>query len=334
MTDAISTIAELEACLGPAGLGALMKQIDHLDAGASRWLGASPLAFVAAADADDLQVTLAGGAPGFARAEDPHTLALPADSLDDKDGLAVGQGAGLLFLVPGITETLRVNGRIASLGGEIRIAVEEVYIHCGKALIRSEFWAAEPATGAAQTDAALLDSVRFIALATADAEGRADMSPKGDPAGRMVRLAGDTLVFADRPGNRRADGFRNILSRPATAAVALVPGTSTVAYLRGRARLTRDEQARSGFTVDDKMPQLVTVMDDAAVERRESAALARARLWPLAAAAGHGVDTSAILVGHVKANKMKGEQADAVRGGAAVDGVRKGLAQSYETGLY
>ncbi len=63
-------------------------------------------------------------------------LAIPRGALDGPIALEVGQGAGALFLVPGIGETLRANGRIARVDGtEIDITIEECFVHCAKALI-------------------------------------------------------------------------------------------------------------------------------------------------------------------------------------------------------
>lgn len=82
--------------------------------------------------------------------------------------------------------------------------------------------------------AAFVAASRFMALATVGAEGRADVSPKGDPAGCMAQLDGDRLWFADRPGNRRVDSFRNIVDQPQAALALLVPGATAVVIVRGR----------------------------------------------------------------------------------------------------
>src|SRR3546814_15012643 len=92
-----------------------------------------------------------------------------------------------------------------------------------------------------------------MALATIDAAGCADLSPKGDPAGAMAHIAGDQLWFADRPGNRRADSFRNIIAQPRIAAALLIPGSSHIAIIRGTAMLTDDANARASFEVQGKV---------------------------------------------------------------------------------
>src|SRR3546814_10534930 len=68
----------------------------------------------------------------------------------------------------------------------------------------------------------------------------------------MAHIAGDQLWFADRPGNRRADSFRNIIAQPRIAAALLIPGSPRVAILRGTAMLTDDATARASFEVQGR----------------------------------------------------------------------------------
>ncbi len=329
----IETTADLEACMGVAGLPVKMKIIDHIDAAAASWLAASPLAFVAFAGDAGPVATLAGGKTGFAKAGNGTTLAVPIAALDDAPK-AVGQGAGLLFLIPGIDETMRVNGRVKNLTDEtVEIAVEECFVHCGKALIRSDFWAAAPCS--APDDArAFLSAARFLALATADADGGADMSPKGDPADGLIHLQDGVAALAERPGNRLAYGFHNMVAQPLTAAVVVVPGSTRIAMVSGKAVITSDEAARSAFVVDGKTPILVTRLEGAAPVLRESRALAAAKPWPAANHAASTVDPSAVLVAHVKANKSKGLAAMALRKVVNRKTIAMGLEDSYRKRLY
>lgn len=277
--------------------------------------------------------TLAGGAAGFATAKDAATLSLPLAVLDDPPG-AAGEGVATLFLIPGIGETLRVNGRVKAVTGEaLEIAVDECLVHCAKALIRSDFWSAEPVRAPVDAEA-FLAAASFLALGTADADGRADLSPKGDPAGGLVRWQDGGATMAERPGNRLGFGFRNILTQPAVAAVALVPGSATVAILTGDATLSDDEAVRGAFVVEGKTPILVTRISKASVALRESRALVAAKVWPAAAHPASQVDPAAVLVAHVKANKSKDEAAAAVRSFVERDLVAKGLTDSYRETLY
>lgn len=333
MSD-IDSIAGLEAILGKTPPAVNLKVIDHVDESAMRWLAASPLMFAGFGDTRSIAVTLAGGAPGFASAE-PAMLSIPLAALDDP-GLAVPNASfGSLFLVPGIGETLRINGRVASVeDGNARIAVAECYVHCAKALIRSGFWPADPLDAAPATPGEFAAGARFMALATIDAAGAADLSPKGDPAGTMAHVAGDQLWFADRPGNRRADSFRNIIAQPRIAAALLIPGTAQVAILRGTAMLTDDETARASFEVQGKVPLLATRVDDVEIELRASPALARAALWP-AAAAPADIKPAKMFADHVKLNKDKGLGARIAGAFVSVPGLmQRGLDKDYKDNLY
>src|SRR3546814_3864907 len=123
-----------------------------------RWLAAAPLMFAGFGDAQGSGSTLAGGAPGFATAE-PAMLAIPLAMLDDPALAVPGASFGSLFLVPGIGETLRINGRVAAVAdGAARIAVAECYVHCAKALIRSGFWPAGPSGAAPDRKSTRLNS--------------------------------------------------------------------------------------------------------------------------------------------------------------------------------
>lgn len=281
MNKDVHDVATLEDCIGKTPGPMHLKVIDHLDAGALRWLAASPLMFAGFAAPDGVRVTLGGGEPGFVQPVSEKRLRIPADRIDDPGPAREGQGFGCLFLIPTIGETLRINGHIAAAGGgAIEIEVAECYVHCAKALIRSDFWTADPPGDVPTDPQGFLPACRFIALASADSEGHADVSPKGDPAGSLIRLTDDGAWFADRPGNRRADSFRNMLTQPRVAVAALVPGSTRIALLGGAARITRDEHVRAAFAVKEKTPVLATCIEQPQIRLFTSATLERARLWP------------------------------------------------------
>jgi PPOX class probable FMN-dependent enzyme len=139
---------------------ALAKQIRSLERHSRRFIGLSPFVVIATGNADGLDASPRGGPPGFVRVVDDRTLWLPDspgnNRLDSMTNLLANDRIGLLFLVPGIDETLRVNGR-ATLRDDpatletmadgrrvpkvvLEIAVDEVYLHCAKALMRSKLW--------------------------------------------------------------------------------------------------------------------------------------------------------------------------------------------------
>lgn len=331
---AIDSIAALEAVVGKPSPAIDLKVIDRVDPTAQRWLAGSPLMFAGAGDGSGgMTLTLAGGAPGFAFSDGPM-LSIPLDHIDDPALLRPGEGFGSLFLLPGIGETLRINGRVAGIAdGTARIVVEECYVHCAKALIRSDFWKAEPHEEVPSEAEAFVAASRFMALATIDPAGGADLSPKGDPAGRLARIDGGALTFPDRPGNRRTDSFRNIIAQPRMAAALLIPGSTMVVTLTGAATLSSDEAARAPFAVGDKQPLLAAHVDDLVLTLARSAALARARLWPAAAAPAE-VSPAKMLGEHLRINRSKGLGARIASAVVTPGMIQKGLDQDYKNNLY
>lgn len=333
MDDMISSVEKLEARIGVAPLPVRMKVIDRIDAAAGDWVRSSPAAFLGMETADGPTISAAGGEPGFARATAKGDLIIPLNAVDAPGALQAGRGFGGLFLIPGVGETLRVNGRVRALTADsVEIAVEECFIHCAKALIRSGFWTARAET-APEGPGAFLAATRFLALATMDREGRVDVSPKGDPAGLLLRTEPGRVLLAERPGNRLAFGYHNIIERPQVAALAIIPGSTTVAVLHGRARLTADEQIRAGFAVEGKAPILATMIEEIAPALGTSAALARAQAWarphnPL------GLDPGATFVTHLKLNKEKGAAATLARLAVNKHLINEGLKSDYKSNLY
>jgi len=173
-----------------------------------------------------------------------------------------------------------------------------------------------------------------MALATADADLNTDVSPKGDPAGMLVQACDSGIRYADRPGNRRTDSFRNILSRPYAAAILVVPGSTQVMVLQGGMQIDADPALRQRFAVQDKSPKLVTTFMAPTQTLRHSAALARAQPWA-APVAPVDIDPAEIFAAHVKLNKTRGFGAAIAKGMVSVPGLmRKGLEQDYKRNLY
>lgn len=297
----ITKDAELETFIGKPIPLVDAKAIDFIDEGALAWIAKTPLIFANFGDRSTLGVTVGGGAPGFITANS-RELILPVAMLDDPGLARPGFGFGSILLLPGINDILRVNGKVAEVSGEvIAISVEECYMHCGRALMRSEFWDPEAPGDAPAEIAAFIPESRFMALATISAAGDADLSPKGDRAGTMARLDDGRFWFADRPGNRRLDSFHNILGQPRIAAMVVIPGTTRVVRLTGTAKVTTNEEVRPRFTVQEKTPGVVVEVDYENMDSVESAALARANLWPITPT--EGIKASEISLQHLKLSK-------------------------------
>ncbi|WP_148613861.1 MSMEG_1061 family FMN-dependent PPOX-type flavoprotein [Nocardioides rubriscoriae] len=135
--------------------------------------------------------------------------------------------------------------------------------------------------------AALLDVDRlwlaaspFCVMATADADGRCDASPKGDPAGQLVHVLDDTTIaLAERPGNKRADGYKNILANPHVGLHFLIPGRGDTLRVNGRARLVSDAPFFDEMVVKGHRPLLAVVVDVEEVFFHCAKAFMRSGLW-------------------------------------------------------
>lgn len=119
----------------------------------------------------------------------------------------------------------------------------------------------------------------FMLIATSDAEGSVDVSPKGDPAGFVKVLDEHLLVIPDRPGNRRLDGFENILSNPHVGLLFLVPQRGETLRINGKAMLVRDRELLETMSWRGKAPALATVVEVEEVFFHCAKSIIRSDLW-------------------------------------------------------
>jgi PPOX class probable FMN-dependent enzyme len=119
----------------------------------------------------------------------------------------------------------------------------------------------------------------FLCIGTQSPEGRADVSPRGDPCGFVKVLDDKTLLIPDRPGNNRLDTQTNILVNPAVGLLFLVPGFDDTMRVNGTAQLTRDPDLLAMLSVNDRMPTIAIVVAVQEVFLHCPKALRRARLW-------------------------------------------------------
>lgn len=160
----VDDAAQLRAIVGEESLVVQKKVLDRLDTFCRDFIGLSPFLVLATADSEGgVDASPRGDGPGFVEVLDERTLLIPDrrgnNRIDSLRNVLSAPGVGLVFFVPGITETLRVNGRARmttdpallepmamqekapKLG--LIVEVDEAYFHCGKALLRSKLWAQE-----------------------------------------------------------------------------------------------------------------------------------------------------------------------------------------------
>ena len=159
----VSDVTELAALYNPARERSIRKQIDRLDEHCRAFIAASPLVIIGTQGKGPGSVadtSPRGDVPGFVKVADDHTLLIPDrpgnNRLDNLRNLVQNPAVGLLFIVPGISETFRVNGEavisrdpallepFAAYGKLPRtvlvVTVKEAYMHCSKALVRADLW--------------------------------------------------------------------------------------------------------------------------------------------------------------------------------------------------
>ena len=119
----------------------------------------------------------------------------------------------------------------------------------------------------------------FVCIATSDAAGNCDLSPRGDPVG-FVRILDDrTLLIPERPGNRIADSLRNILANPRVGLLFFVPGVTDTFRVNGRAAITVDAELLAPCAVEGKLPLLGVLVDIEEAYTQCSKAFLRSQLW-------------------------------------------------------
>ena len=187
MSRPVTDLAALEALYGEAVAASIAKEVPALTPGYRALIEASPFFVLATSGPGGLDASPRGDEPGFVRVADDRTLLIPDrrgnNRIDSLRNILADPRVGLLFLVPGLNETLRVNGRAVidtdqdlcesfAVDGKapksvLVVTIETVFFQCARALLRSRLW--DPA---AQVPRASLPSVgSLLAEASAGREG-------------------------------------------------------------------------------------------------------------------------------------------------------------------
>jgi len=128
-------------------------------------------------------------------------------------------------------------------------------------------------------DRAWLAASPFCLVATSNADGDCDVSPKGDPPGFAYVIDDRTLAIPERPGNRRVDGFQNILANPHVGLIFFVPGRNDTLRINGRARLAREAPFFDALIEKGHRPVLALVVDIDQIFFHCPKAFLRSKLW-------------------------------------------------------
>lgn len=264
---------ELRAVIPPPAKRTTLKIRPRLESTGRTWIRSAGLVGLAMRADDGLVETVARVQPAnLAHAPDDRRI-LISNAPDARVGaldasLAAGTSTGMIAILPGLDSTLRANGAATSTTGAIELDVRETYMHCPKAFVRSRLWKTDRPTALGGLEAeegvrlgtgarAFIAASPFLLLGTCNDRGEADVSPRGDPPGRVaIEEAADTLLLPDRPGNHIADSFRNILTQATAGVLFLVPKVAWALRVSGEARLTTDPRRLADLAVGGKTPKL------------------------------------------------------------------------------
>jgi hypothetical protein len=137
----------------------------------------------------------------------------------------------------------------------------------------------------------------FLTLATYNANGQVDISPKGDPAGFVKVLDQKTIAIPDRPGNHRFDSFLNILETGRIAVMFMVPNRREVVRVNGAAQIVRDFPLRNLMAIKDRVPDFAILVQVEEAFYHCGKAVLRSHLWePDKALSTEGIPTYAEAV--------------------------------------
>ncbi len=173
----------------------------------------------------------------------------------------------------------------------------------------------------AEVDREWLAAASLLFMATTDERGNLDVSPKGDPAGFVKVLDAATIAIPDRPGNRRVDGFHNLLSDPHIGLLFLIPGRGDTLRVNGRATLVRDADFFDDMIVRGNRPDLAVVVEIDEVFFHCSKAFLRSRAWEPEAWQPTAAPRRAVIAHAVERPEDSVEALDAYYGESYADGL-------------
>lgn len=314
----VETDEELTTLLKPAASTMKLHKTDGIAPTSRKFAARSSFACITTRRADGLlDVSPLGGEQGMIRALDERKLFIALDgplhqSKEILNSIRANAFCGLVLMIPGLNETMRINGIAGILEDRalleevfdsyrrpeaaIQLEIEELWTHCPKAFVRSELWdpeahpkpsgsidlAGDEAVHFKKLDCRCRELIArspFLVLGSSLADGGADASPRGDPPGFVRVLDDKTLLLPDRPGNRLADNFRNVLRNPFAALLFLVPGSVDSLRVCGQARLIKEPELLEPLSIEGKRPKVGLLIDVRSAVLEHSRAIMRSRLW-------------------------------------------------------
>lgn len=153
----------------------------------------------------------------------------------------------------------------------------------------------------------------FLCIGTADADGRQDVSPRGDMPGFVQVLDEHTLAIPDRPGNNRLDTLKNLQANPNVGLIFLIPGIDETLRINGTAQLTDDADLLAAMAVNGKTPKAAIRVTVREVFLHCGKALIRSKLWDPASRVERSAlpSIARMILDQTKATSITLEEAEA-----------------------
>lgn len=171
----------------------------------------------------------------------------------------------------------------------------------------------------------------FLVIGTQSADGRADVSPRGDPAGFVQVLDDQRIAIPERPGNKRLDTLTNILENPAVGLLFMIPGFEETLRINGRATLSRDPHLLERMTIHNRPPKVAILVRVEEAFLHCAKAFKRSNLWDPAARADRKVMPS---LGRMILEQVAEAERDSRPDESKVEQIDQAIEESYRTRLY
>ncbi|WP_299773391.1 pyridoxamine 5'-phosphate oxidase family protein [uncultured Pseudoteredinibacter sp.] len=187
-----------------------------------------------------------------------------AITLDESYGLS-GKPLrlSLYFLIAGVGHGLRINGGARKQGGRYVLDIDYLYLHCARAAARAELWSqlaeVAPCSAAKEQEPSISESLgkaSYALLKTSSAQGKLELSPRGDKPGFIQRLDDNTLFVPERPGNKVAVSLRNVLSNPQMQLLIIIPGCDRLLRVSAEAEISTAPSLLKNSSVNSKPAKL------------------------------------------------------------------------------
>ena len=299
--NSVQNASELQNIVGEPHDIIKAKVLNQLDRHCLTFLKQSPIVFFGYWHKGVSKILILNGNSGFIKVLSHTEVYIPYHQEFSLIESAVADEflpVAMYFWIPGIGETLRINGVVKWLVANksnklhgLHIAVEEAFLHCAKSILRSKLWKEKEypdikidydnncTEWIGEDCKTFIKSSPFYCLHTQDDSKKTELSPRGDPPNTIYIIDKEHLLIPDRPGNKRVDSMHNLLRNPLLGILFLIPGIDLILKINGRARVISDAQLLQLLTVKKHIPKLGILVTVTQCRFRKTNSLNWQKIW-------------------------------------------------------